>query len=68
MLKDNGVERVKLFDSDAGTLRALAGSGIEVMVAIPNKLLRAMTDSEQATDWVHTNVVAYVFQGGVNIK
>ena len=68
MLKDNNIKKVKLFDSDADTLRALAGSGIEVMVAIPNNLLRAMTDSDQASAWVHKNVATYIFQGGVNIK
>ena len=68
MLKDNNIKKVKLFDSDADTLRALAGSGIEVMVAIPNNLLRAMTDSDQAAAWVHKNVATYIFQGGVNIK
>lgn len=68
MLKDNNIGKVKLFDSDRNILAALAGSGIEVMVAIPNNLLRAMTDKGQAATWVQKNVVQYIFQGGVNIK
>ncbi|KAL4372829.1 hypothetical protein AHAS_Ahas05G0020900 [Arachis hypogaea] len=36
MMKDNGIEKVKLFDADGRIMSALAGSGIEVMVAIPN--------------------------------
>ncbi|KAJ6762302.1 CCR4 NOT-RELATED [Salix koriyanagi] len=39
MLKDNGILKVKLFDADQNTMTALAGSGIEVMVAIPNDQL-----------------------------
>ena len=32
MLKDNGIQKVKLFDADESTMSALAGTGIEVMV------------------------------------
>ena len=68
MLKDNGIKKVKLFDADQGTLSALAGSGIEVMVGIPNNMLDMMTDYGTARDWVHQNVSSYNFDGGVNIK
>jgi len=36
MLKDNGIQKVKLFDVDESTMSALAGTEIEVMVVIPN--------------------------------
>uniref|UniRef100_A0A0D9ZB90 glucan endo-1,3-beta-D-glucosidase n=1 Tax=Oryza glumipatula TaxID=40148 RepID=A0A0D9ZB90_9ORYZ len=68
MLQDNGISKVKLFDADAGTMEALAGSGVEVMVAIPNNLLDLLTDYDAARDWVHENVSRYSFDGGVNIK
>ncbi|KAI5068251.1 hypothetical protein GOP47_0016596 [Adiantum capillus-veneris] len=68
MLKDNRIDEVKLFDSDPETLSALAGSGIEVMLGIPNSLLQAMTDAGQAAAWVQKYVVRYIFNGGVNIK
>ncbi|KAL5219473.1 hypothetical protein ABZP36_020157 [Zizania latifolia] len=68
MLQDNGIRKVKLFDADAGTMEALAGSGVEVMVAIPNNLLDLLTDYDAARDWVHENVSRYNFDGGVNIK
>ncbi|KAL0393831.1 UNVERIFIED_CONTAM: Glucan endo-1,3-beta-glucosidase 5 [Sesamum latifolium] len=32
LLKDNGIQKVKLFDAEATVLNALSGSGIEVMV------------------------------------
>ena len=68
MLEDNGIRKVKLFDADPGPMDALAGSGIEVMVGIPNNMLDMMTDYGTARDWVHQNVSSYNFDGGVNIK
>lgn len=68
LLKDNGIKKVKIFDADAATMSALAGSGIEVMVAIPNNQLAAMNDYDTAKKWVNRNVSRYNFDGGVNIK
>lgn len=68
MLKANGISRVKIFDADAATMNALAGSGIEVMVAIPNNMLGYMIDLDTARQWVKHNVTRYNFQGGVKIK
>ena len=68
ILKDNGIKKVKLFDADRSTMSALAGSDIEVMVAIPNDQLAAMNDYKRAKDWVKRNVTDYNFNGGVNIK
>ncbi|XP_020095494.1 glucan endo-1,3-beta-glucosidase 8-like [Ananas comosus] len=68
VLKDNGIKRVKLFDADPSTMSALAGSGIEVMVAIPNNMLAAMNDYNAAKKWVDRNVSRYNFDGGVTVK
>lgn len=68
MLKDNGIKKVKLFDSDDSTMSALAGTGIEVMVAIPNNQLAEMNDYGRAKQWVKKNVTRYNFNGGVNVK
>ncbi|GAU48466.1 hypothetical protein TSUD_324160 [Trifolium subterraneum] len=68
MLKDNGIQKVKLFDADDTTMSALAGSGIEVMVAIPNNQLAVMNDYKRAQYWVRKNVTRYNFDGGVKIK
>jgi len=68
MLKDNGIQKVKLFDADDTTMTALAGSGIEVMVAIPNNQLAEMNDFKRAQYWVRKNVTRYNFDGGVKIK
>lgn len=68
MLQDNGIKKVKLFDADQSTMGALSGSGIEVMVGIPNDQLAALNNYERAVNWVRQNVTRYNFNGGVNIK
>ncbi|KAJ1433225.1 X8 domain [Sesbania bispinosa] len=68
MLKDNGIQKVKLFDADDSTMSALAGTEIEVMVAIPNNQLAEMNDYGRAKQWVRKNVTRYNFNGGVKIK
>lgn len=68
MLKDNGFQKVKLFEADAGTLNALAKSGIEVMVGIPNDMLATLASSSNAAEqWVSKNVSSYISKG-VQIK
>ncbi|VVA17540.1 PREDICTED: glucan endo-1 [Prunus dulcis] len=60
LLKSQGLERVKVFDSDPAVLRALAGSNIKVTVDVPNELLSSVAKSQSfATNWVQRNVVAY---------
>ncbi|KAL0428670.1 UNVERIFIED_CONTAM: Glucan endo-1,3-beta-glucosidase 8 [Sesamum latifolium] len=68
MLTDNGIKKVKLFDADQSTMSALAGTDIEVMVAIPNDQLSAMGSFDRAKEWVKRNITRYNFNGGVNIK
>lgn len=69
MLKDNKINKVKLFDADSWTMNTLAGTGMEVMVGIPNNLLESLAeDYENAKDWVKENVTAYIRKDGVNIK
>ncbi|XP_062088026.1 glucan endo-1,3-beta-glucosidase 5 [Humulus lupulus] len=69
LLKDNKISKVKIFDTDPGVLKALMGSGMEVMVGIPNEMLASLSSSTVASDlWVRQNVSAYVGRGGVNIR
>ncbi|KAK2995819.1 hypothetical protein RJ640_006158 [Escallonia rubra] len=68
MMKDNGIQRVKLFYADQSTMDALAGFGIEVMVAIPNDQLQVMTSYDRAKQWVRRNITRYNYNEGVKIK
>ncbi|XP_038902854.1 glucan endo-1,3-beta-glucosidase 8-like [Benincasa hispida] len=69
LLKDNGIKKVKLFDSDSWTVSALAGSKIETIVAIPNDQLESLaSDYNLAKDWVKENITTHIYEGGVDIR
>lgn len=69
LLQQNKIQKVKLFDADPGALKALEGSGIEVMVGIPNEMLSVLGSSSVASDlWVRQNVSSFVGKGGVAIR
>ncbi|KAK8682895.1 hypothetical protein V6N13_038975 [Hibiscus sabdariffa] len=69
MLRDNGVPKLKLFEYNERIMAALTGTDIEVMVGIPNSMLRQMSeDPGAAASWVYNNVSGYCYDGGVNIK
>ncbi|KAM1256264.1 hypothetical protein ACFX1Q_030413 [Malus domestica] len=60
LLKSQGINKVKLYDTDATVLTALANSGISVVVALPNELLSsAASDPSFADKWVQSNISHY---------
>lgn len=68
LLRDNGFQKVKLFDAEDATLNALKKTNIEVMVGIPNELLQSLATSMKAAEkWVAKNISGYV-SDGVNIR
>lgn len=69
MLKENGIEKVKLFEADPKIMEALKGTNIQVMLALPNFMLMQLSqDSSVAVSWVEENVTNYFYPGGVNIQ
>lgn len=69
LLRDNGFNKVKLFEADPGALRALGKSGIQVMVGIPNDLLATMASTvTNAELWVQQNVSQYISRYGTDIR
>ncbi|XAR67420.1 Glucan endo-1,3-beta-D-glucosidase [Bertholletia excelsa] len=60
LLKTQGLTRVKIYDTDAGVLSALAGSGISAMVCLPNENLSSAAAGQSFTDtWIQTNILPY---------
>ncbi|KAL0327962.1 UNVERIFIED_CONTAM: Glucan endo-1,3-beta-glucosidase 3 [Sesamum calycinum] len=60
LLKSQGVDRVKVYDTDPAVLKALSGSGIKVTVNLPNELLSSAARRPSfAYAWVMKNVAAY---------
>ncbi|KAJ3693207.1 hypothetical protein LUZ60_008687 [Juncus effusus] len=69
LLRENKISKVKLFDSDPTILRALMGSGIQVMVGIPNELLSSVASSVSASDaFVAQNISRFLVKGGTDIR
>lgn len=69
LLKDNGFDKVKLFEADPAALKALGHSGIQVMVGLPNELLAPIAANVAAAEqWVQHNVSHYVSDYGVDIR
>ncbi|KAK3031130.1 hypothetical protein RJ639_035128 [Escallonia herrerae] len=69
MMRENGFGRVKLFEADEQILGALTGTEIEVMVGIPNNMLKQMSeDPGAAASWVDANVTSYCHNGGLKIR
>ncbi|PON39392.1 Glycoside hydrolase [Parasponia andersonii] len=60
LLKTQGIDRVKLYDTDSTVLTALANSGISVVVALPNELLSSAAADQSFTDkWVQASISQY---------
>ncbi|CAK9169213.1 unnamed protein product [Ilex paraguariensis] len=60
LLKSQGLNRVKVYDTDPSVLRALSGCGIKVTVDLPNKLLFSAAKRQSfANVWVQRNVAVY---------
>ncbi|KAL5722984.1 hypothetical protein ACHQM5_006437 [Ranunculus cassubicifolius] len=43
LLKSQGIDRVKLYDTDPSVLKALSGSNIKVTLALSNELLNSVS-------------------------
>ncbi|KAK4441434.1 Glucan endo-1,3-beta-glucosidase, acidic isoform GI9 [Sesamum alatum] len=55
--KTTGIKRMRIYDPNQATLTALQGSGIELVLDVPNVDLESL--QSDATNWVQTNVVQY---------
>eukprot|EP01018_Ginkgo_biloba_P006034 Gb_41350 [translate_table: standard] len=61
LLKTQQINHVRLYDVDRGMLTALANTGIEVIVTVPNNQLLGIGQSNStAANWVNKNVAAYI--------
>lgn len=61
ILKANQITHVRLYDADAHMLKALANSGIEVIVGVTNEQVLGVGESPStAAVWVNKNVAPYL--------
>ncbi|XP_014507451.1 glucan endo-1,3-beta-glucosidase 5 [Vigna radiata var. radiata] len=69
LLKDNKISKVKVFEAEPEVLEPLMGSGIQVMLGIPNGMLALLSTSPTAADlWLRQNVSAYIGKHGADIR
>jgi len=69
LLKDNKIPKVKVFEAEPEVLKPLMGSGIQVMLGIPNDMLALLGTSPTAADlWLRQNVSAYIGKHGADIR
>ncbi|TVU38670.1 hypothetical protein EJB05_12054 [Eragrostis curvula] len=60
LLKENGITMVRIYDTNSTVLKALANTGIKVLVMLDNDdLAAAATSPLYALRWVRCNVAAY---------
>ncbi|XP_058113473.1 glucan endo-1,3-beta-glucosidase 14-like [Magnolia sinica] len=61
LLKAAKLKNVRIYDADPSVLQAFKGSGLELVVTIPNEILKDMSVSEdRAMSWVKENVQAFL--------
>ncbi|CAK9160940.1 unnamed protein product [Ilex paraguariensis] len=60
LLKSRNVQKIRIFDPNTNVLKALEGSGVEVVVGVRNEDLQQLAaDPSFAKSWVSTNVVPH---------
>ncbi|MCL7036066.1 hypothetical protein MKW94_026765 [Papaver nudicaule] len=60
LLRSKNVDKIRLFSPDSDVLNALRGSGIGVLLCVPNpEVERMANDPDFAGDWIYKNVLVY---------
>ncbi|OMO81138.1 Glycoside hydrolase, family 17 [Corchorus capsularis] len=61
LLRAAKIKNVRIYDADPSVLKAFSGTGLEIVVGLPNGNLRDVSSSaDHAMDWVKQNVQAYL--------
>ncbi|XWS34790.1 hypothetical protein CRYUN_Cryun21dG0067600 [Craigia yunnanensis] len=63
ILKSNGISNVRIFDADPVTLQSFSGTGINLMIGVPNEILPSLASGTPifALQWLQTNIFAHIF-------
>ncbi|VFQ97981.1 unnamed protein product [Cuscuta campestris] len=61
LLRANKIKNIRLYDADHTVLKAFNGSGVELIIGLPNELVTDMSSSkDRAVQWVKDNVVPFL--------
>ncbi|XP_072960533.1 glucan endo-1,3-beta-glucosidase-like [Typha angustifolia] len=59
LYKSKGVTAMRIYDPNADALNALRGTGIQLIVGVPNDQLGNLGSASGAAAWLNKNVIAY---------
>lgn len=69
LYKSKGIASMRIYAPETGILRALAGTGLGLVMDVPNENLTAMASSPPfAAAWVKANVQPYSSSSGVSFR
>ncbi|KAL7261117.1 hypothetical protein ACSBR1_006709 [Camellia fascicularis] len=62
LLKSNGITTVRLFNTDPDTLTSFSGTGISLMIGVPNELLPSLatTTIDPSLQWLQSNIFSHI--------
>ncbi|XP_022732104.1 glucan endo-1,3-beta-glucosidase 11-like isoform X1 [Durio zibethinus] len=61
LLRAAKIKNVRIYDADHSVLKAFSGTGLEIVVGLPNENLRDVSaNADHAMNWVKDNVLAYL--------
>lgn len=62
LIKANGISRIRLFNPDPKALQPFSGTGIELLIGVPNEILPTLANSPVTTsmEWLQSNIFAHV--------
>ncbi|KAL3631021.1 hypothetical protein CASFOL_024005 [Castilleja foliolosa] len=62
LLKSNGISRIRLFNPDPDALTPFYGSGIELVIGVPNEILSTLANGTISTSvqWLQSNIFSHV--------
>ncbi|XP_057508872.1 glucan endo-1,3-beta-glucosidase 11-like [Actinidia eriantha] len=61
LLRAEKIKNVRIFDADHSVLKAFSGTGLELVVGLPNGLIKDMSSNpDHALTWVKENVQAFL--------
>ncbi|GFP88038.1 glucan endo-1 3-beta-glucosidase [Phtheirospermum japonicum] len=62
LLKSNGISRIRLFNPDPDALTPFYGTGIDLMIGVPNEILPMLGNGSIATSlqWLQSNIFSHV--------
>ncbi|KAJ8564637.1 hypothetical protein K7X08_001097 [Anisodus acutangulus] len=62
LIKSNGISRIRLFNPDPEELQPFSGTGIELLIGVPNEILPTLANNPVTTsiEWLQSNIFAHV--------